>query len=88
MMRDKFFVLLSAMLSAFGLLYRGIFNLREKKYGSWKREFAIRKVCYIEMIGFKRLLLEENKEKWTSVRKIEMFVISGVCSIDRLLYLP
>ena len=34
MMRDKFFVLLSAMLSAFGLLYRGIFNLREKKYGS------------------------------------------------------
>ena len=49
-MQNKFFSLLSAVLSALTSLYRGIFGSRERKYGSQKQEFAIRKVCYTERI--------------------------------------
>ena len=37
--------------------------------------------------GIIRLSFEQNKGKWTSVRKIEMFIISGARNIESLLYI-
>ena len=42
---------------------------------------------FVMQKGFIRLSLEWNKGKWTSVRKIKVFVILGVCSIESLLYI-
>ena len=50
MMQNKCFSLVSVVFSALSSLYRGIFRSRERKHGSQKREFAIRKVCYRERI--------------------------------------
>ena len=33
--------------------------------------------------GFIKLSLEKNQEKWTLVRKIEIFIISRVCKASK-----
>ena len=78
-MQKKSFSLLFAMFSALSFLYRVIFGLRRRKYGSSNREFTIWNVRYTERI-YKTFVRAKQKEM-TSVRKIEMFVISEVCNI-------
>ena len=47
---QNMFSLISSVFSALSSLYWVIFGSRERKYGSWKREFGISKVRYTERI--------------------------------------
>ena len=49
-MQNIFFSLLSVVFNALSSLYQGIFGSRERKHGSLKGEFAIRKARYAERI--------------------------------------
>ena len=66
--------LLSAVFSALSSLYRGIFGSRERKYGLYKREFAIRNVCYIKDAKLSNILgyTEKIYKNFVRVKKSEM----------------
>ena len=65
MMQNKFFSLLSAVFSALSSLYQGIFGSRKVRYTE--------KIC--------KPFVRVKQRKWTSVRKVEMLVISWVHNI-------
>ena len=62
-----------------------LFPQGEEKFGSLKREFVISGVRYME--GFYEDFLRRKRGEQSLVRKIEMFVISGVRNIERSLYI-
>ena len=95
MMQNIFFSLLPAVFSALSSLYRGIFDCVRKNmvcksesslYGWY---FIPRMLSFLIFLviqkGFIRISLEQNKVKWTFVRKIEMFVIPEVHNIESVL---
>ena len=53
--------LLSAVFSALSSLYRGIFGSRERKYGLYKREFAIWMYVIPKMLSFLIFLVIQKR---------------------------